>query len=248
MHGGLGIDHSSLRGLDPLADTLRLVYYDHRCHGRSDRPPVETITMAQLADDAAALTDSLDLQGTVVLGVSFGGFVALEYALRHPDKVERLILIGTAAHGDYMAEIFAAVRDRQPSAETMAALTTPPGDAESMAARWRAILPLYLAPDSDADAIHAMLGDISPDMETSTRGMQIWSAWDVRPRLGEITCPTLVMAGRYDYICPPSQARIIADGIGNATLAEWDDCGHFMWLEQPERFFTTVRDWLTRSR
>src|SRR5712691_9668465 len=43
MHGGLGIDHSSLRGLDPLADTLRLIYYDHRCHGRSDRPPVETI-------------------------------------------------------------------------------------------------------------------------------------------------------------------------------------------------------------
>ncbi len=247
MHGGLGIDHTSLRGLDPLADTMRLIYYDHRRHGRSDRPPLETITIPQLADDAAALMETLGEERTIVLGVSFGGFVALEYALRHPERVERLILVGTASHGDYGAEIIAAVRARDPSAETIAALTTPPVAGESMAARWRAILPLYLAPGSDVDGIHAALGDISVDMETSQRGMEIWSKWDVRPRLREIACPALVLSGRFDYICPPTQARIIADGIPDSVLVEWDDCGHFMWLEQPERFFTTIRNWLKTS-
>ncbi|MCK6623511.1 MAG: alpha/beta hydrolase, partial [Calditrichia bacterium] len=55
MHGGLGIDHSCLAGLDTLGDALRLVFYDHRGNGRSGRPPVETLTFAQLADDADAL-------------------------------------------------------------------------------------------------------------------------------------------------------------------------------------------------
>ena len=107
------------------------------------------------------------------------------------------------------------------------------------------MLPLYLAPDADIDGIRTKLAGTKVDMAMSNRGMQIWSGWDVRDRLSEITCPTLVLGGKYDYICPATQARVITDGIGdNATLAEWDDCGHFMWLEQPERFFTTVSDWL----
>jgi proline iminopeptidase len=226
---------------------VRLIYYDHRGHGGSDRPALETITMAQLAEDAAALTNALGLDRSTVLGVSFGGFVALEYALAHPDRVERLILIGTAAHGNYFDEIFAGIRDRRPSPELIAALSTPPADDEAAAKQWQAILPLYVAPESDVDAIRAALPEMKVDIATSNRGMQIWSAWDVRPRLHEIACPTLVLAGRYDYICPPTQARIIADGIASSTLGEWDDCGHFMWLEQAERFFSTVRGWLAET-
>jgi proline iminopeptidase len=248
MHGGLGIDHTSLLGLEPLADRLRLIYYDHRGNGRSENPGLDTITMPQLADDADALVDALGEEHTAVIGVSFGGFVALEYALRHPSRVDRLILIGTAAHGNYFPEIMAAIRDRNPSPDVIAALSSPPADDEAAVRQWRAILPLYLAPGSDVDAIRSSLADMKVDMAVSNRGMQIWSAWDVRPRLGEIRCPTLVLAGRYDYICPPTQGHIIADGIPGATLCEWDDCGHFMWLEQPARFFSTVREWLTGSR
>ena len=77
MHGGLGVDHSQFReGLDPLGDVLRLVYYDHRGNGRSGRPPIETLTLGQLADDADALRSHLGYEKVAVLGHSFGGCIA----------------------------------------------------------------------------------------------------------------------------------------------------------------------------
>ena len=69
MHGGLGLDHTYLHpGLDPLGDTLRLVYYDHRGHGRSGRPPMQTVTFEQLADDADRLRAHLGFERIAVLG------------------------------------------------------------------------------------------------------------------------------------------------------------------------------------
>ena len=105
MHGGLGLDHTYLRGLDMLGDVLHLVYYDHRHNGRSGRPPIESVTHAQLADDAESLRQHLGLGKVAVLGHSYGGFIALEYALRYPDSVSHLILVDTAPVFDYGEEI-----------------------------------------------------------------------------------------------------------------------------------------------
>src|SRR5436309_15050531 len=102
MHGGLGVDHTQFRdGLDPLGDVLRLVYYDHRCNGRSGRPPIETLTLEQLADDADALRSHLGYERVAVLGHSYGGCLALQYALRHPRHLSHLVLVGTTAAWDY---------------------------------------------------------------------------------------------------------------------------------------------------
>jgi len=81
--------------LTPLEQRLRLVYVDHRGNGRSGRPPLETITIEQLADDAAALARHLGDDRVVVIGHSFGGFVAQELALRHPLLTTALILVDT---------------------------------------------------------------------------------------------------------------------------------------------------------
>ena len=100
MHGGLGGDHSALHPwLDPLGDVMRLVYYDHRGNGRSGRPPSETITFEQLCADA--LREQLGFEEVAVLGYSFRGFVALEYALRYPERISHLILLDTAPTLDY---------------------------------------------------------------------------------------------------------------------------------------------------
>lgn len=85
------------------------------------------------------------------------------------------------------------------------------------------------------------------DIALSNRGLQIWAGWDARPSLPAIDCPALVMGGRWDYIVPPKQARILAEALGNSTYVEWDDCGHFMWLERPERFFATLSEWLAET-
>ena len=79
----------------PLLDGCAVVTYDHRGNGRSARPPLSTMTIEQLADDAAALVARLGLARPAVIGHSFGGFVAQELALRHPDAVGALVLVAT---------------------------------------------------------------------------------------------------------------------------------------------------------
>jgi proline iminopeptidase len=134
MHGGLGVDHSQFReALDPLGDLLRLVYYDHRGNGRSGRPPIATLTLEQLAADADALRTHLGFEKVAVLGHSYGGCLALQYALRYPRRVSHLILVGTTAAWDYPDEILAELRRRAPSAKVLSAFLDPPAGGEAFA-------------------------------------------------------------------------------------------------------------------
>ena len=85
MHGGPGLDHSTLSSLEPLADQFTLIFYDHRCNGRSTGA-IESMTFENLTADADALRQRLGFEHWAVLGHSFGGLVALEYALRFPAR------------------------------------------------------------------------------------------------------------------------------------------------------------------
>lgn len=95
MHGGPGADHWTLAPFRRLADRFTLVFYDHRCNGRSTGAPVESMTWENLTADADALRKSLGFEKWAVLGHSFGGHVALEYALRYPDSLSHLVLLDT---------------------------------------------------------------------------------------------------------------------------------------------------------
>src|SRR5512137_1150350 len=95
MHGGPGLDYQTMLPLQPLADQFTLVFYDHRCNGRSEGAQVTSMTMENLTADADALRQALGFDKWVVLGHSFGGNVALEYALRYPQHTSHLVLINT---------------------------------------------------------------------------------------------------------------------------------------------------------
>src|SRR5512136_3090243 len=95
MHGGPSLDHTSLLPLEPLADQFTVVFYDHRCNGRSDGAEVTSMTWENLTADADALRQALGFDKWAVLGQSFGGNVALEYALRYPQSLSHLILMNT---------------------------------------------------------------------------------------------------------------------------------------------------------
>ena len=95
MHGGPGLDHTTLLPLQPLADQFTLVFYDHRCNGRSEGAEVSSMTFENLTADADALRQTLGFDQWAVLGHSFGGNVALEYALRYPQSLSHLVLMDT---------------------------------------------------------------------------------------------------------------------------------------------------------
>jgi proline iminopeptidase len=247
MHGGLGGDHSSLHPwLDPLGDVMRLVYYDHRGNGRSGRPRSESITFEQLCADADALREHLGFEEIAVLGYSFGGFVALEYALRYPERISHLILLDTAPTFDYEEEIEANARRKGATQEQLEALDASAEDEGESWRLWKVIEPLYFC-TFDADLAERVMGKTVISVEAADVGDAIIEGWDLTPRLGEISAPTLILVGRDDFVCPPSQAKIMHEGIPNSELAVFENSGHFTHVEEPEAFFDAVRGWLRRS-
>jgi proline iminopeptidase len=247
MHGGLGGDHTALHPwLDPLGDVLHLVYYDHRGNGRSGRPPAETITFEQLCADADALRAHLGFERVAVLGHSYGGFIALEYALRYPECLERLILLGTSPAFDHGEEVEASARRRGATREQLEALgATPQDDAEAWRL-WKVIEPLYFS-DYDAELAERVMGKTIVSSYASDAGDAILEGWDLTPRLGEISVPTLILVGQDDFVCPPSRARIMHECIPNSELVVLEESGHFAHAEQPEAFFEAVREWLRQT-
>ena len=95
MHGGPGLDLTTLLPLKPLAEQFTLIFYDHRCNGRSEGAEVTSMTWENLTADADALRQTLGFEKWAVLGHSFGGTVALEYALRYPESISHLVLMDT---------------------------------------------------------------------------------------------------------------------------------------------------------
>ena len=99
LHGGPGYDHSGFKPLfSQLADVAQIVYVDHRGHGRSDRRPPAEWTLDTFADDVVRLCDALGIDQPIVLGQSFGGFVAQRYLARHPRHPGKVVLSSTSHH------------------------------------------------------------------------------------------------------------------------------------------------------
>lgn len=246
MHGGFGMDHRMLHPwLDPLRDTLELIYYDHRCNGRSGRPPLTTFSLEQLADDADGLRRRLGHERVFLLGGSFGGYVALEYALRYPESVRGLILVCTSSAWDFSDEIAALALRRGATSEQLAILSAVEATEadEQMRDGLRKILPLYFSsprPDAEALLAESMLLSAA----TCAHGFRMLKGYSRTERLAELTMPCLVIAGRDDFIHPPSQSTRLHNGLANSELRIFERSGHFPYIEEPVLFFSVVRDWL----
>src|ERR1044072_6110861 len=105
LHGGAGLHHTrSKPAYSALADVAQVIHLDHRANGRSDAGPKQSWTLAQWGDDVRAFCDALGIEKPIILGVSFGGMVAMAYATRHPDHAAKLILISTEAKGSSYLE------------------------------------------------------------------------------------------------------------------------------------------------
>jgi proline iminopeptidase len=251
LHGGPDFDHSYLLPeLDLLARSYRLVYYDQRGRGRSAgnvRP--EDVTMRTELDDVEAVRRGTGAERVAVLGHSWGGLLALEYALRHPDRVSHLILLNTApaSHADFLRLRSELAARREPAdAEAMAALAAGEafraGDVEADAAYHRLhFKPALHRPELVGEVVSRLRRHFTPETILLARAIehrlqeQTWlrEDYDLLPRLRRLDVPALVLHGEQDFI-PVEVAANVAGAIPEARLRVLPRCGHFSYLEAPE--------------
>jgi proline iminopeptidase len=249
LHGGPGFDQGHLRpGLDPLAAVAQVVFVDLRGQGRYAPVPAETCTLERMADDVAELCDLLGVAAPVVFGHSAGGFVALHLALRHPGRVGGLILCDSAPTLAPLPDEDPppSLAQRAPAESMQVAGRLFGGDfsSDSLDAFNRVVFPYYAGPThSDVPGRIMALSNLNAEIAGHFFGRQAGS-YDVRSRLGEIATPTLVVVGRYDWVCPPAASRVLAAAIAGAHLVEIDDAGHFPFSEEPDAFQAAVLPFL----
>jgi proline iminopeptidase len=255
MHGGPGVDHTTMLALEPLGDAFTLIFYDHRCNGRSVGAEVSSMTWENLSADADALRQGLGFEKWAVLGHSFGGMVALEYALRYPQNLSHLVLMDTcgdswwvqtnapqilAKRGYSMATVKTAERfyngeiTREEFMTSVRKLST---------AYYHKLNPLQL------------IRDIAVGMRMKTRPealifgySRLLKGWTVMDRLSEIKVPTLIMAGRDDFQFPPEHQAMLAAGIPDARLEIIERAGHNAQSERTSDVLEAIREFMKSIR
>ncbi len=210
----------------PLAKAFDLAAYDQRGLGRTDKPDA-AYTMAEYADDAAGLIAHLGWDEALVVGVSFGGMVAQELALRHPGKVRRLVLACTSPGGAGGASFPFHEIDHL-KGEARARHMIPISDTRRDGV-WAAANP------KDYETFVAMAAADPFAAEPGRargafRQLEARAAHDTWDRLPGITCPTLIAAGRYDGVALPATQEKLAARIPGAEL-QWFEGGHLFMIQ-----------------
>jgi 3-oxoadipate enol-lactonase len=213
------------------------IRYDNRGAGRSPAPWRVT-SIPELAGDAVRLLDALGVDRAHVYGLSMGGMIAQEVAIRFPDRVRGLVL-GCTTHGGPRAVL--------PAPRITAALTSRGAPAELRAQLVGQALFSDEFRRSEPALARRYLGLLA-QYRTSSRGLvshlTASTYHDTRARLGRIAAPTLVMHGELDALTPVANARLLADPIPDATLAVLPGAGHGYLLEQPEESHRLLDRWL----
>lgn len=255
MHGGPGADHWSMKPFERLADRFTLVFYDHRCNGRSVGVPVGSMTWENLTADADALRERLGSDTWSVLGHSFGGQVALEYALRYPRSLSRLVLMDTGGDSwwpQVNGPELLARRGFSPRKVRLARRFF-----EGRTAPWE-FMPTLMRLGGAYDphtSFSAFLRQTVPEWRTKPRAQphhfnvtQLSKGWTVMDRLGEIEAPTLLIAGREDFLFPPEHQAQLAAGIPGAQLRIIERAGHNPHDERTDEVMDAVAEFLTRPQ
>lgn len=217
----------------PLAEHFRVIRVDARGHGASPAAGPGRTTLADLGRDVVALLDRLGLERVHLAGLSLGGMTAMWVAAHAPQRVNRAVLLCTSAHlapATVYAERAVAVR-----AHGMEPI------ADAVVARW--VTPGLAGRDPELMAsLRAMLTAV--DAESYAQCCEAIAELDLRPDLGRIAAPTLVIAGGQDVATPPAHAEVITQGIAGARLEVIDDAAHVATVETPGRIVALMLDHL----
>ena len=252
IHGGPGGDHSSFKPvLSPLAERMQLVYFDPRGQGRSARGDPAKYTLDENVEDMEALRRHLGLGPIVSIGTSYGGMVALAHAARHPASVSHLIAVVTAAHGGFIKRAQEILAERGTPEQREVSEPVWQGaimDRAQMQRFYAVMGPLY---SRRYDPAAAALGHErtlhEPDPLNRAFGGFLRD-FDLRPELGRIAAPTLVIAGRHDWICPPEFSEEIARLIPRAELRIFENSSHSIRADEPQALLDAIAGFVVYKR
>jgi pimeloyl-ACP methyl ester carboxylesterase len=222
--------------LAALEPGLAPVLLDHRGTGRSarDRSPFST---ADLAADALAVLDLLEVERAAVLGFSLGGMVAQELALLAPDRVSHLVLVGTSPGGDGAAGVQEAALD-----PLLAAMREHDGE-RAVRAGWEANAGPALQRDEAAFARWVEVATVRPFPMPTLRAQRAAAAeHDAAGRLAALAVPSLVVHGTEDRLVPAADGRLLAARIPGARLELLEGAGHLVFWEAPDRVAALVQE------
>ena len=252
LHGGPGFDHSYLRPwLDPVSEVAQLVYVDQRGNGRSQRHSHEYYQLGIMADDIIQLCQALAIEHPIVLGQSFGGFVALSIAHRHPEFASGLVLFDTspAWTGGYDLDALEGLVGGEYGKELrhIAYLESTGQANEAELKRFeQEVMPLYWHQGFKQEYIGDLFGNPLVNMDIATYMMGTLSKeYDLRPYLQDIHVPTLVLQGRYDWVTPMAGAQEMARSIPNAQLHIFEHSSHMVFIEEPDELVTVLKHWIS---
>jgi pimeloyl-ACP methyl ester carboxylesterase len=213
-----------------LAESFRVIAFDNRDTGGSSRVHW-FYSAAHMAADAVAVLDAAGEERAHVYGVSLGSLVAQEVVLRHPERVDALVLGASSAGG------FAAYKPSPlSSAQTFMVRAGAMGPAE---AEWAAVPYTYAKKTSHAHP-ERIVADIDhrlsshPDTRAYLHQATVVATHDAYERLNHVAAPTLVVHGEQDIFMPPANALVLAERIPGAQLQLWPDAGHLYMIDEPK--------------
>lgn len=254
IHGGPGGDHSAFKSaFQSLTSDMQLVYFDHRGQGRSKRDEPSRYTLDENVEDMEALRVHLGLDKIVPIGTSYGGMVALAYAARYPDAVSKLVLCVTAAHSGFNVRAQEIIAERgTPEQQKVCAqlwagsFTT----VDELRHYYSVMGPLYSVkydPEVAANARGRAIQTIDPINRAFGPG-GVLQNFDLRPELARITAPTLILAGRRDWICAPEFSEEIHRLIAVSELHIFENASHSLRQDVGDELCERIRGFVTGPR
>jgi pimeloyl-ACP methyl ester carboxylesterase len=247
LHGGPGFDHSIWADtMGPVSEWAQVIVYDHRGNGRSDAGPREKWTLEQWGDDVVGFCDALGIVKPVVVGSSFGGFVALSYAGRHPDHPGKLILDSTSAR--LVIERMFPVFERLggPAAVDAAKRFWTDPSAENLRDYGQVCMPLYSRRSDAMEKQANSIGRTLMNTEVLSHFIHdVQPTYDQTALLAKIICPTLVLSGDDDPVTPTACSEEIVAGLAHDIVRfERYPAGHGMFGELPEQANALLREFV----
>lgn len=238
IHGAQG-DRSMFSAIAPLfAVHCCVLTFDQRGSGQSEKPDME-YSIAMLADDTAALMGHVGFASAHIIGVSMGGMIAQEFALRHPQKTRALVLGCTTPGGPQVVPLSGGALARAYSTQPMSAEERGRALAEACFTKG------YI--DTHPEVIPAMIEARRQrpiDPVALGHRMKAAQAHDTYDRLPQITTPTLVITGKDDVLISWENSRILAERIPGARYVLLEPAGHIFWVEQKEKALNEILTFL----